>query len=78
MGYEYKKLSFLLVPLILISCSKKPELSTPTNSQVKTPKYAVLFPMALPFCFMLKVQDGIVGYPGMNRKAIPFLPVILS
>jgi hypothetical protein len=34
--------------------------------------------MALPFCFMLKAQDGIVGYPGMNRKAIPFLPVILS
>jgi iron complex transport system substrate-binding protein len=67
-----RKLFFLLVPLILISCSKKPELSTPTNSQVKTPKYAVLFPMALPFCFMLKAQDGIVGYPGMNRKAIPF------
>jgi len=27
---------------------------------------------------MLKARDSIVGYPGMNRKAIPFLPAILS
>ena len=35
-------------------------------------RYAVLFPMALPFLFIIKAQNGIVGYPGFGIKAIPY------
>jgi len=73
---KLNKLSLILVPFFIAACSQKHTVSSSTGNQYnsisKTPRYAVLFPMALPFCFMLKVQDGIVGYPGMNRKAIPF------
>ncbi len=35
-------------------------------------RYAVLFPMALPFLFIINAQNGIVGYPGFGIKAIPY------
>jgi len=40
------------------------------KEQVK--KYAVLFPMALPFLFIINAQKGIVAYPGFGVKSIPY------
>ncbi|GAB6078719.1 ABC transporter substrate-binding protein [Hydrogenobaculum acidophilum] len=72
---KLSKVSLILVPFFITACSQKSNVSSSGNQynrENKTPKYAVLFPMALPFCFMLKAQNRIVGYPGMNRKAVPF------
>ncbi len=68
---NFKKISFVLIPFVIAGCSQKPETPS-TMKHHKTPRYAVLFPMALPFCFMIHAQKGIVGYPGMNRKSVPF------
>ncbi len=68
---KLRRFSLVLLPFILVACSEKPKTSS-VASQDKTVRYAVLFPMALPFCFMIHAQKGIVGYPGMNRKAVPF------
>ncbi len=40
------------------------------KEQVK--KYAVLFPMALPFLFIINAQKNIVAYPGFGVKSIPY------
>ncbi|OSS41515.1 Vitamin B12 ABC transporter, B12-binding component BtuF [Desulfurella amilsii] len=37
-----------------------------------TKRFVVLFPQALPFVFMINAQDGLVGYPGMGRDAMPY------
>ena len=46
------------------------------GSNVVIPKsskrYAVLFPMALPFLFIIHAQKSIVGYPGFGIKTIPY------
>ncbi len=34
-------------------------------------RYVVLFPQILPSLFIIKAQNGIVGYPGFGIKAIP-------
>ncbi len=43
-----------------------------TKVKVKVKKYAVLFPMALPFLFIINAQKGIVAYPGFGIKSIPY------
>jgi iron complex transport system substrate-binding protein len=35
-------------------------------------RFVVLFPQALPFVFMINAQDGLVGYPGMGKNAMPY------
>ncbi|MGC8706321.1 MAG: ABC transporter substrate-binding protein [Desulfurella sp.] len=41
--------------------------------EIKNPdRFVVLFPQALPFVFMINASDGLVGYPGMGRNAVPY------
>lgn len=43
-------------------------------------RFVVLFPQALPFVFMINAQNGLVGYPGVSHKALPYFsgPLILD
>jgi len=35
-------------------------------------RFVVLFPQVLPFVFIINAQDGLVGYPGMGKNAMPY------
>ena len=65
----------LLLPTPILA-GRNSENSHKLNKNLEPPVYRnrciVLYPMALPFLFMINADKGIVGYPGFGIKATPY------
>jgi len=62
----------LFGPLKAFGCSNGSLKANETMVEKQVKRYAVLFPMALPFLFIINAQRGIVAYPGFGVKSIPY------
>ncbi|EHP89094.1 ABC transporter substrate-binding protein [Methanotorris formicicus] len=53
---------------IVITDLRGKEVKIPANAS----RYVCLFPMALPFFYIIHAQNGLVGYPGFGAKKDPY------